>query len=107
MLHKIDNAIAKVAADNAFKSILINILIDINDETQKLKTELIEAIKTLGTILNSIVNPPENTGKQKVLNNLELLKIPTMGGNPLIACDTANSEINQFLNILKLAEETF
>lgn len=107
MQHKINNAITKVAADSAFKSILINILIDINDETQKLKTELIEAIETLGTILNSIVNPPENTGKQKILDNLELLKIPAMGGNPLIACDVANSEINQFLNILKLTEETF
>lgn len=107
MQRKINNAIIKASADSAFRSILINILIDINDETQKLKTELIEAIKTLGTILNSIVNPPENTGKQKILNNLELLKIPTYGGNPLIACDAASSEINQFLNILKLTEETF
>ena len=107
MQRKINNAIIKVSADSAFRSILINILIDINDETQKLKTELIEAIKTLGTILNSIVNPPENTGKQKILNNLELLKIPAWGGNPLIACDAACSEINQFLNILKLTEETF
>lgn len=107
MQRKINNAIIKVSADSAFRSILINILIDINDETQKLKTELIEAIKTLGTILNSIVNPPENTGKQKILNNLELLRIPALGGNPLIACDAACSEINQFLNILKLTEETF
>lgn len=106
MQRKINNAIIKASADSAFKSILINILIDINDETQKIKTELIEAIKTLGTILNSIVNPPENK-KQKILNNLELLKIPAYGGNPLIACDAANSEIEQFLNILKLTEETF
>ena len=107
MQRKINNAIIKASADGAFKSILINLLIDINDETQRLKNELIEAIKTLGTILNSIVNPPENTGKQKILTNLEMIKIPAHGGNPLIACDIANSEIEHFLNILKLTEETF
>jgi hypothetical protein len=36
-----------------------------------------------------------------------MLKIPVHGGNPLIACDIANSEIEHFLNILKLTEETF
>jgi hypothetical protein len=107
MQRKINNAIIKTSTDNAFKSILINLLIDINDETQKLKNELIEAIKMLGTIFNSIVNPPENTGKQKILTNLDMLKIPVHGGNPLIACDIANSEIEHFLNILKLTEETF
>ena len=104
---KINNAIIKASTDSAFKSIIINILIDINDETLRLKNELIEAIKNLGVILNSIVNPPENTGKQKVLTNLEMIKIPAHGGNPLIACDIANSEIEHFLNILKLTEESF
>ena len=107
MQRKINNAIIKASTDSAFKSIIINILIDINDETLRLKNELIEAIKNLGVILNSIVNPPENTGKQKVLTNLEMIKIPAHGGNPLIACDIANSEIEHFLNILKLTEESF
>ena len=34
---KINNAIIKASTDSAFKSIIINILIDINDETMRLK----------------------------------------------------------------------
>lgn len=103
---KINSAIIKAAAESNFKSIVINVVIDINDESEKIKAEIIESLKMVSTILSSLCNLTNNNSPQKILSNFDDLKMPIFQ-NPILACDTINKELEKILKIFKLVEETF
>ncbi|HBD94893.1 MAG: hypothetical protein A2015_09935 [Spirochaetes bacterium GWF1_31_7] len=101
---KINNTLVKISSEPNFKSILYNIIADINEDTYKIKFEIYESIKIMNMFFKSL-NVTDNN-YSKVLTNLNDIKIP-MYPNVIVGIEKIDDYFTNFVNIYSLIEESF
>ncbi len=101
---KINNTLVKISSEPNFKSILYNIIADINEDTYKIKFEIYESIKIMNMFFKSL-NVNDNN-YLKVLTNLNDIKIPIYP-NVILGIEKIDDYFTNFMNIYSLIEESF
>ena len=101
---KINNTLIKIVAEPNLKSILYNLIADINDMSHKVKFEGIEAIKIMINLFRSLRD--DKVGSTKILANSNSLKMP-LYANPAIAFEKIDELLTTFMHIYLLVEESF
>ncbi|HNZ26356.1 MAG TPA: DUF5312 family protein [Spirochaetota bacterium] len=101
---KIQNTIKRVIADPSFKTPIIGIINEINDESYKLKQEIADSFKTVFNFISSLVDAPEPAANP--LTNFDKIKIP---GHPnsFIAVEKSVELFKKFYQIYNLIEEIY
>lgn len=94
----------KIASDPNFKTILINLVTDINEESTKIKNELCETYKLILDFLELLIDL-KNPAKVP-LTNFDRVKVPGYP-EPFIAVEKSIEYLNEFLKIVKLIEEVY
>jgi len=101
---KIQNTIKRVMADPSFKTPIIGIINEINDESYKLKQEIADSFKTVFNFISSLVDATEPAANP--LTNFDKIKIP---GHPnsFIAVEKSVELFKKFYQIYNLIEEIY
>ncbi len=100
---KINNSIIRISSDSNFKSILVNVVHDINEELQRLKIEIIEAFKVMNSVFMSLSNKDV---PQRIIANFEDIKMPHYSTS-LEGVIKSSEYIEKMLNIIRLFDETY
>jgi hypothetical protein len=101
---KIYMTLKRVVTDVNFKAGLMNIIAEVNEESNKMVYELHDAIVTIHDFLKNLmsIENPVNIP----ITNLEKIRIIGFP-NPFVAIEKANSYFNLLSRIYKLVEEIF
>lgn len=101
---KIYNTIKRVIADPSFKSPIINIINEINEESYKLKQEILDSFKIVFNFISSLLDATDTAANP--LTNFDKIKIP---GHPnsFIAVEKSMELFKKFYQIYNLIEEIY
>ncbi|MBP7553616.1 MAG: hypothetical protein KA885_09315, partial [Spirochaetes bacterium] len=101
---KIYNTIKRVIADPSFKSPIINIINEINEESYKLKQEISDSFKIVFNFISSLLDATDPSANP--LTNFDKIKIP---GHPnsFIAIEKSLELFKKFYQIYNLIEEIY
>lgn len=99
---KITTTIVKVMNDSNFKSSMINIVNDINDESYGLKHDFNDALRFIKDFLKSVIDV-EKPDKVPI-TNFSSIKVPHFP-NSFIACEKTIELLEKFFEIYTLVEE--
>jgi hypothetical protein len=101
---KISLSLKRMSTDINFRASLLNLVNDINDESDKILLDLYDSLNTVYDFINNLatIDNPSNVP----ITNLEAIKIP---GYPIsyIAIDSAISILNLFFRIYKLIQDIY
>ena len=101
---KIDTTLKRIASDNAFKASLINLVTDVNEESNKIVYEANECLVLVDNFFKNLIDI--NNNKVSPLNNLDRVKIP---GHPnsYVAVENAEKYLSQYIQINQLIQEIY
>lgn len=103
-MKKIISTIRRIGGDPNYKTPLINIVNDINNETNTITNELIDAIKNTKDILAKISSPDQSDWR--LVSNFSAIKIPGFT-NSLIALEKYVKILEKVLDVYKLIKDVF
>ncbi len=96
--------IKRVESDPNFKTALVNLVADINEESTKIKNELCETYKIISEFLQLLIDVKNPT--KVPLTNFDKVRVPGYP-NPFIAVEKSIEYLNEFFKILRLIEEVY
>lgn len=101
---RINLTIKRITSDPNFKSALINLVTDINEESTKIKNELCETYKSILEFLELLLDVKNPT--KVPLTNFDKVRVPGYP-NSFIAVEKSINYLNEFFKILRLIEEVY
>ncbi|HPO48966.1 MAG TPA: DUF5312 family protein [Spirochaetota bacterium] len=101
---KINTTLKRIATDAAFKASLINLVTDINEESNKIAYEANECFALVDTFFKNLIDV--NNSKVNPLNNLDRVKIPGRP-NSFVAVENAEKYLEQYTQINQLIRDIY